>query len=313
MGTGDNYTLVGNLSGIEYLNYEDRKFSKSNGIGIFGDQAKVTGLDSDIFRFYLAYIRPESQDAAFAWDDFTTKNNSELLNNLGNFINRALAFCEKNMDATVPPMKLTNEDAKILARINQELKEYDDNLEKIKLRDGIRNILSISRIGNQYMQAKKPWALVKGTDEEKIEGATVIGVCINIAYILSVVIYPYMPNVSFTIRKQLNLESFDRPASDAENIDSTNIRVGNYAYPVFEPKFTCLIKEGHKLGKIEPLFKRILEADAKAWKEQFAGKREETEAELKKKAQKEKKKEKKAAAAAEASVDKTASPQVEAK
>ena len=33
----------------------------------------------------------------------------------------------------------------------------------------------------------------------------------------------------------------------------------------------CFIKEGHKLGKIEPLFKRITEADVKALKEKFGG------------------------------------------
>lgn len=64
-------------------------------------------------------------------------------------------------------MVLTNDDFKIMARINAELKEYEENLEKLRLRDGIKNILTISRIGNQYMQAKKPWTLVKGTDEEK--------------------------------------------------------------------------------------------------------------------------------------------------
>jgi methionyl-tRNA synthetase len=61
LGTGDNFTLVNHMSGIEYLNYEDGKFSKSRGIGVFGDQAKLTQLNSDIFRFYLSYIRPESQ------------------------------------------------------------------------------------------------------------------------------------------------------------------------------------------------------------------------------------------------------------
>lgn len=71
------------------------------------------------------------------------------------------------MDATIPPMKLDDEAGKVIFKINQEIGEYQQNLEKIKLRDGIRNILNVSRIGNQYMQAKKPWALVKGTDEEK--------------------------------------------------------------------------------------------------------------------------------------------------
>lgn len=166
IGSDAGFTLCKHMSGIEYLNYEDGKFSKSRGTGVFGDQAKATEIESDIFRFYLAYIRPESMDSTFSWEDMMTKNNSELLNNLGNFINRALAFCEKNF-GVIPAIKLESEDVKILARINQELKEYESNLDKLHLREGIRNILNISRIGNQYMQAKKPWVLVKGTDEEK--------------------------------------------------------------------------------------------------------------------------------------------------
>jgi len=73
----------------EYLNYEDGKFSKSRGVGVFGDMAKDTGIPADIWRFYLLYVRPEGQDSAFSWSDLMLKNNSELLNNLGNFINRS--------------------------------------------------------------------------------------------------------------------------------------------------------------------------------------------------------------------------------
>ena len=93
---------------VDYLNYEGTKFSKSRGVGVFGDQAARTGigfktpysnqalstdffnfcLDSDIWRFYLLFVRPETTDSQFFWDDFMLKNNSELLNNLGNFINR---------------------------------------------------------------------------------------------------------------------------------------------------------------------------------------------------------------------------------
>lgn len=72
----------------EYLNYEDTKFSKSRGIGVFGDDAQRSEIEADVYRFYLAYIRPETQDSNFNWVDLATKNNSELLNNLGNFVNR---------------------------------------------------------------------------------------------------------------------------------------------------------------------------------------------------------------------------------
>ena len=92
LGTGDPYTLVNNLMATEYLNYEDGKFSKSRGVGVFGNNAQETGIPADVWRFYLLYVRPESQDSTFSWTDLMTKNNNELLNNIGNFANRFDSF-----------------------------------------------------------------------------------------------------------------------------------------------------------------------------------------------------------------------------
>ena len=38
---------------------------------------------------------------------------------------------------------------------------------EFRLRDGIKNILNISRVGNQYLQARQPWVLLKGTEQEQ--------------------------------------------------------------------------------------------------------------------------------------------------
>lgn len=62
----------------EYLNYEDDKFSKSRGVGVFGNDAQTTTIPADIWRFYLLYVRPESQDSTFSWDDFLLKNNRSV-------------------------------------------------------------------------------------------------------------------------------------------------------------------------------------------------------------------------------------------
>ena len=43
-------------------------------------------------------LRCDLQDSTFSWADFVMKNNSELLNNLGNFINRVLKFLENNFN-----------------------------------------------------------------------------------------------------------------------------------------------------------------------------------------------------------------------
>ena len=57
-------------------------------MGVFGDDVQDTGIPADLYRFYLLYVRPETQDTAFNWSDFALKANTELLNNVGNFVNR---------------------------------------------------------------------------------------------------------------------------------------------------------------------------------------------------------------------------------
>ncbi|CAB4001240.1 methionine--tRNA ligase, cytoplasmic-like, partial [Paramuricea clavata] len=61
LGTKEPYTLLNSINATEYLNYEDGKFSKSRGVGVFGNDAKDTGIPSDVWRFYLLQTRPESQ------------------------------------------------------------------------------------------------------------------------------------------------------------------------------------------------------------------------------------------------------------
>lgn len=76
IATGDNFTKIRHMSATEYLNYENRKFSKSRETGIFGDSLLEIGISADVWRFYLIYIRPENQDTTFSWDDFSLKVNN---------------------------------------------------------------------------------------------------------------------------------------------------------------------------------------------------------------------------------------------
>ncbi|KAL5011022.1 hypothetical protein ScPMuIL_013327 [Solemya velum] len=250
LGADDNYTVVNHMSATEYLNYEDGKFSKSRGVGVFGHQAKDTGIPSDIYRFYLLYIRPESQDTNFSWDDLLIKNNSELLNNLGNFINRALMFVSNSFGNTIQAVVLTEEDHVLLAAVQKELRIYIENMEKIRLRDSLRNILSISRAGNQYMQSNTPWVLVKGQESEKQRAGTVVSLAANVACLLSVLLQPFMPQTSETIQKQLNAPK------------DCNVIFKN---------FVCYLKPGHTIGKPSPLFQKLMPCDITKLKEKFMG------------------------------------------
>ena len=209
LGTESPWTMVNYLMSTEYLNYEDAKFSKSRGIGVFGNDARDTEIPADIWRFYLMYTRPENADSAFKWEDLMLKNNSELLANLGNFVNRALKFTKDNFGGKIGEVGSPNViegDQLVMVQINQCLKQYVELLEKCREREAISQIFNISRIGNQLMQAEKPWKLVKTkVVEDFVRAHSVVSLCANISCLLAVLIQPFMPNMSRVLLDQLNI------------------------------------------------------------------------------------------------------------
>ncbi|KAJ2758501.1 methionine--tRNA ligase mes1, partial [Coemansia nantahalensis] len=94
IASGEDWTFLHHLSACEYLNYESGKFSKSRGVGVFGNNAQQTGVPADVWRYYLLSSRPESSDTVFTWSGFASCNNAVLLETLGNFCNRVLKFLD---------------------------------------------------------------------------------------------------------------------------------------------------------------------------------------------------------------------------
>jgi methionyl-tRNA synthetase len=200
MATGNDYTLLKNISSTEYLNFEQKKFSKSNNIGIFGDDAMKSGIPVEVWRYYLLRIRPETSDSSFQMKNLISLNNNELVNNLGNYIYRALGFLKKKFNKIVPEIKEgTPEFTEI---VNTHLTKYIKQMEEIKIKDGIQTVMSLSKFGNQYIQENAPWKMY--TSDIK-QCKQVMAQCVNLVYILGTMLEPYMPSVSRNIMKQLNV------------------------------------------------------------------------------------------------------------
>lgn len=252
------WTMVKHLMATEYLNYEDGKFSKSRGIGVFGNDVANTKIPSDIWRFYLIYTRPENADSAFKWDDFMLKNNSELLANLGNFCNRALKFCKEYFGGKVSEVHLQDNDKEVLVEINGHLQRYCEGMENCNQRESIFEVLNISRKGNQLMQAEKPWVLVKSSKEEdKARAASVVSLCANIAALVALLIDPFMPKISSELLKQLNT-----------SLEKVNMLQQSQL-------FKCVLSPGHEIGAPAPLIREIKSDEIEEMKKRFAGSQKE--------------------------------------
>ncbi|KAN0093191.1 tRNA synthetases class I (M) domain containing protein [Tylopilus felleus] len=254
LADGRKWTTLHHVSTTEFLNYEGGKFSKSKGRGVFGPQAKETGIPASVWRYYLLSTRPETADAMFSWADCIAANNNVLLKNLGNFVNRVLKFVASQYNSVIPESgdvggalsPNDSHDGEFISDVNNLLKEYIDAMESVKLRLGLQTVMLISNRGNGYLQAS---GLNKALmTENPLRCAQVVSRAVNLIYVLSVLVYPFMPTTSEAILQQLNA-----PARTVPEVLSTDI-LG-----------------GHRIGKPDHLFKNIDEKMDDVWKAQFRG------------------------------------------
>ena len=203
IGTGRDYTKLYHMSSTEFLNYEDGKFSKSKGVGVFGSDAKESGIPADAWRFYIYYNRPENQDYQFTWKDFQEKYNKELIGNLGNLVNRTLLFINKNYGGKIPAGK---KDEALWAQVLEHEKKATEHLEWAELKDAFHEMFAISDLCNKAFQAAEPWKTIK-TDK-----AVADNVLYNLAYVikdLMIMMQPYLPQYAQVVAGYLGHTIYD--------------------------------------------------------------------------------------------------------
>ena len=190
LATGENWTMLHHMSSTEYLNYEGGKFSKSLGIGIFGNDVQDTLIPADVWRFYMFYNRPEKSDVTFTWADFQEKVNKELIGNLSNLVNRTLTFIKKFYDGKLPEGEI---DTDLYSLIVNKEQEIDALMERAEERDGLRQILALSSIGNKAFQDGEPW---KMRTENPVKAASLLKTLVYLIRDLAVMVEPFMPSTS---------------------------------------------------------------------------------------------------------------------
>jgi methionyl-tRNA synthetase len=257
LGTGENWTLLHHINTTEFLNYENGKFSKSRASGVFGDDVQKTGIPSEIWRYYLLANRPESADSFFLWDDFTAKTNTELLSNLGNFVNRPLTFVSKFLGGVIPEgSEPTAQDREWIGQVVAYIALYINQLEDVHIKEALHTVMEVSRLGNKFMQDNKPWELL---EPNRLRCGLVIRLLSNLVYWLSVILDPFMPSLAEKISQQLNLPVVEEDAP---------LCVWD------EKKFLSAVVPGHRVGQVGPLIKPIDGKLADELREQYKGKQE---------------------------------------
>lgn len=230
-GKNEKFVLPQNVPANEFLNFEGKKFSKSRNWGIdVIDFLKL--FPADPLRYTLAANLPETRDTDFYWKEFQSRNNSELADILGNFINRTFTFVHKHFDGKVPAKgKLDTIDNEMLKIISDSPSKVASYFEKYKVKDGVFESMNVARACNKYFNDSEPWKTIK-SDKERC--GTTLYVCMQAIYTLAGIFSPVIPFSSEKIFKMLSVKPVGWNDFGNENL-----------------------KAGHQLNKAEIIFPKI--------------------------------------------------------
>ena len=241
MAYGDGFQLPDNVPANEFLNLEGDKISTSRNWAVWlHEYLREFPGKQDVLRYVLTANAPEAKDNDFTWRDFQTRNNSELVATLGNFVNRAIVLTHKYFDGIVPERgELSDIDRTMLDDIRKAKEEITDSLDTFHFREYSNKAMEIARIGNRYLQETEPWKTAK-TDLART--ATVLNLAVQICADLAIAFEPMLPFMSEKLCGMLRLDTISWDMIGGDNI----------------------VPAGTKLGEPELLFEKIEDAAIEA-------------------------------------------------
>jgi len=198
----------------------------------------------DAYRYFFLRECPYPSDGDYSGQRYEEIYNSELANNLGNMLSRALTLVTKNYggtfegtgnrvpDAVVPNLNL----AEFVGTVRGHVEACRYNL---ALQTIIQDFLTPT---NQYLEINKPWTVVK-TDKDSAKW--VLFNAIQSLRVASILLKPFIPRSAEAIYTSFN---FLKPWVDVTYSDAAELT------PQAEDlRVTAELVD----GKVKPLFPRI--------------------------------------------------------
>jgi len=253
-----DYILPENVPANEFLNLEGDKISTSRNWAVWLHEYldEFPGKE-DVLRYVLCANAPETKDNDFTWKDFQSRNNSELVAILGNFVNRALVLTKKYYDGIIPERgELTDYDEATIEELQKIKASLERNIEHYHFREALKDAMNFSRIGNKYLADTEPWKVVK-TDPERVK--TILNIALQITANTAIAIEPFMPFTAEKMLRMLNVSKFSWEQMGSMELLAAGSAIGE-AELLFEKIEDDVIQK--QLDKLEAARRANLAAEA---------------------------------------------------
>ena len=190
--------------GHGWLLMRDGKMSKSKGNVIYPDfLVEHYGLDS--LRYYLMREIPFGSDGVFTPEDYVTRTNTDLSNDLGNLLNRTVAMINQYFSGEVPTYKSaqTEFDKELEAQAAETIEQYDNLLDKLQFNVVLQDIWKLISRTNKYIDETAPWVLAR--EERTEELSNVMAHLVESLRVAGTLLRPFLVETPEKIAEQLGL------------------------------------------------------------------------------------------------------------
>jgi methionyl-tRNA synthetase len=201
---------------------------------------------------------PETRDSDWSWQGYVERNNSELVANWGNLVNRVLNMTRRYFNGIVPdPDHLSVPGSELLAAVDAGFDSVGTLYDGCNFRGATQELLQLSTLVNQYLESSQPWATAK---TDMVATGRTLYTALQAINALKVMWSPILPFTSQQLHEMLGeagqlfgrqkVETFSEASRDHVALTYD----GSTAVGIWQ---RAEIESGRQLPQPSPLFKKL--------------------------------------------------------
>jgi len=199
---GANFRTPSGVFCHGFLTVDGTKMSKSRGTFIKA-RTYLDHLNPEYLRYYFAAkLSNGIEDIDLNLEDFAARVNSDLVGKVVNIASRCAGFIKKKFDGKLAST-CTEQD--LYQKFVDAGTEIAELFEAREFSQAIRKIMALADQANQYIDAEKPWVMIKEEGKEQ-HVQNVCSVGLNLFRVLLCYLKPVIPTLAEQSEAFLNIE-----------------------------------------------------------------------------------------------------------